>query len=215
MASAIALRESEKTPLGQVNRDINGLTRMLLFILPLALLVAVGTGVFLTDRALRPVKALTQAATRIRPDQLAQRLPVSGADEFDALASTFNRALDRVELAFQERKRMMEQLRRFTGDASHELRTPLTTIKTNTGVALAEAQPSQEHIHALRQIDLAADRMTSLVQDLLLLTRADADQAPLALRPLSLAEVAAEAVEMLPPSDLRAPITLYRSDSNF
>jgi len=184
------------TPLGQVNRDIAGLTRLLLFILPPALLVAAGAGLFLTNRALRPVKSLTLAATGISPNQLSQRLPVSGADEFDELASAFNRALDRVELSFREREQMMEQLRRFTGDASHELRTPLTVIKTNTSVALAEEQPSQEHIHALQQIDRAADRMTSLVQDLLLLARSEAGQIPLDLRPLSLHEVVNEAIEM-------------------
>ena len=212
---SVPLREDQKiigvvqiaASLGQLHRDIAGLTHALLLILPLALLVAVGTGVFLTERAMRPVQSLTDAAMKIRPDQLSQRLPTSGSDEFDALASTFNRALDRVELAFQERERAMEQLRRFTADASHELRTPLTTIKANTGVALAELEPSQEHIHSLRQIDRAADRMTALVRDLLLLARSDSGQATLDFRSLSLADVAQEAIDLLSPRP-HAPILL-------
>lgn len=212
---SLPLREDKKiigvvqiaASLGQLNRDIAGLTHALILILPLALLVAVGTGVFLTERAMRPVQSLTQAAMRIRPDQLSQRLPISGSDEFDRLASTFNRALDRVELAFEERERAMEQLRRFTADASHELRTPLTTIKANTGVALAETEPSQEHIHSLRQIDRAADRMTALVRDLLLLARSDSGQVTLDFRSVSLEEVVRESMDLLS-SRPHAPILL-------
>ena len=193
-------------PLGQVTRDIAGLTRSLLLVLPLSLLVAVVAGIFLTERALRPVKEMTRAAAEIRPDQLSRRLPVSAADEFGELAATFNGALGRVEKAFIDRERAIAQLRRFTADASHELRTPLTTIKTNTGVALTEPEPSSEHIHALRQIDRAADRMTALVQDLLLLARSDAGQLALDLAPVSLAEIIQEAIDCLPVP--HAPIAL-------
>ena len=192
-------------PLGQLNRDIAGLTRTLLLVLPLSLLVAVVAGIFLTDRALRPVKEMTHAASEIRADQLSRRLPVSGADEFDELASTFNRALERVETAFIDRERAIAQLRRFTADASHELRTPLTTIKANTGVALTDSEPSAEHVHSLRQIDRAADRMTALVQDLLLLARSDAGQLSLDLEAVSLPEVVREAIDCLPQSP-HAPI---------
>jgi signal transduction histidine kinase len=95
---------------------------------------------------------------------------------------------------------MMQQLRRFTGDASHELRTPLTTIKTNTGVALAEIQPSQEHIHALRQIDKAADRMTGVIDDLLLLARSDAGQMTESRQNVPVLELVQEAIEILKPT---------------
>jgi signal transduction histidine kinase len=182
-------------PLAQLTRDLAGLTRALLLVLPLALLIAVAAGIFLTDRALRPVQALTRAAAGIRPDQLSRRLPVSGADEFDTLAATFNQALARVESAFADRERAISQLRRFTADASHELRTPLTTIKTNAGVALTDVEPSAEHVHALRQIDRAADRMTALVQDLLLLARSDARQLSLDLRPVALPDVLRDAID--------------------
>ncbi len=204
-------------PLGQVQRDIAGLTRTLLLILPIALLAAAGTGVFLTHRALLPVKSLAHAATRLRPEQLSQRLPIRGADEFDELAGAFNRALDRVEQTFLQREQAMEQLRRFTADASHELRTPLTTIKANTGIALKETEPSEEHLHALRQIDRATDRMTALVRDLLLLARSDAGQILPDARAVSLYDILQEVavdVANAPASGPRTPITLQASEPN-
>jgi signal transduction histidine kinase len=212
---SLPLREGDKivgvvqiaAPLKQLQRDIAGLTRSLLLILPPALLIAMIAGIFLTERALRPVKDLTRAAAGIRPDQLSRRLPVSGADEFDELASTFNGALQRVETAFLDRERAIAQLRRFTADASHELRTPLTTIKANTGVALENREPSAEHVHALSQIDRAADRMTALVQDLLLLARSDAGQLTLDLVAVSLSEVIQDAIDSLPHTQ-HAPITV-------
>lgn len=198
-------------PLGPITRDIAGLTRALLLVLPLSLLVAVVAGIFLTERALRPVKEMTRAAAGIQADQLSLRLPVSGADEFDELASTFNAALERVETAFDDRERAIAQLRRFTADASHELRTPLTTIKANTGVALTDAQPSPEHVHALRQIDRAADRMTAVVQDLLLLARSDAGQLALDRSAVSLSEVVQDAIDSLPHCP-HAPISFETRD---
>ncbi len=192
-------------PLGQLTRDIAGLTRTLLLVLPAALLIAIVAGLFLTDRALRPVMQMTRAAAQIRPDQLSSRLPVSGDDEFGVLASTVNGALQRVETAFTEREQAISQLRRFTADASHELRTPLTTIKANTGIALSEVVPSPEHIHALRQIDRAADRMTALVHDLLLLARSDSGQLSLDLTPVALGMIVQDAIDSLPNSH-HAPI---------
>jgi len=217
---SLPLMESDKiigvvqiaAPLAQLHRDLAGLTHSLLLVLPPALLIAMIAGIFLTERALRPVKELTRAAAGIRPDQLSRRLPVSGTDEFDELASTFNGALQRVESAFLDRERAIAQLRRFTADASHELRTPLTTIKTNTGVALENREPSEEHIHALSQIDRAADRMTALVQDLLLLARSDAGQLSLDLSVLSLSDVLQDAIDSLPRTP-HAPIELHKPDT--
>jgi signal transduction histidine kinase len=186
------------TSLSPLHRDLNGLTRSLFLLLPPALIIALLAGLFLTNKALSPVKSLTVAARQIRPDQLTRRLPLNGTDEFDELAATFNSALGRVESAFKDRERMVAQLQRFTGDASHELRTPLTTIKANTTVALSETHPSEDHLHALRKIDRAADRMTALVEDLLLLARFDGIQAPLDARPVSVRQLAEEAVELLP-----------------
>jgi signal transduction histidine kinase len=101
---------------------------------------------------------------------------VEGHDELSELAATFNGMLGRLEQAFLRLALALEQQRRFTADASHELRTPLTIIKAHTSLALEEERTNQEYRQALVAADRAADATTRIVQDLLLLARADAGQ---------------------------------------
>jgi signal transduction histidine kinase len=101
---------------------------------------------------------------------------VSGNDEFAELADTFNGLLGRLDASFQEQKRALELQRRFTADASHELKTPLTIVKGNTSLALSRASIDDNSRHTLTEIDRAADTMSQLVQDLLLLARSDSGQ---------------------------------------
>ena len=163
-------------PLGEYYRAIADVDGVLLTLIPMALLLAGIGGAVLTGRALRPVRQITQAAAVIGAEDLSRRLPVSGKDEFARLAATFNAMLSRLQHSFAEQQVLIEQQRRFTGDASHELRTPLTIIKANTSLLLP-GQPSLEDCReALEDIDRAANAMTRLVQDLLLLTRSDGGQ---------------------------------------
>jgi len=175
-------------PLDDLERLNRGLTRTLLTLIPLAVLAAFAGGAFLTDRALRPVKHISQAADRLGANDLSRRLPVTGGDEFAELAESFNRMLQRLEEAFQRQ-------RRFTADASHELRTPLTTIKANTSLALSESGSAEEYREALEEADRAADTMSRIVQDLLLLAKSDDGQIELELAPVSAAELLRLAAE--------------------
>jgi len=145
----------------------------LVTLIPIALLVAGLGGAFLTERALRPVREVTQAAAQIGAEDLSDRLKVTGDDELSDLARTFNGMIARLETAFHSLEAAYEQQRRFTGDASHELRTPLTTIKANTSLALAGECTPEDYREALRAADEAADTMNRIVQDLLLLARSD------------------------------------------
>ena len=96
--------------------------------------------------------------------------------QFSELAETFNGLLNRLQSAFEQQARVLEQQRRFTADASHELKTPLTIIKGTTSLTLT-GQPIVAVYHAaLQEIDRAADTMSHLVQDLLLLARSDGGQ---------------------------------------
>ncbi|BDI29608.1 hypothetical protein CCAX7_16590 [Capsulimonas corticalis] len=163
-------------PLTDVNQEVGDLTRTLMTLIPLGLIITALGGAFLANRALHPVQQITKAAERIGAQDLSRRLPVTGRDEFSRLAGTFNAMLERIERAFA-------QQRRFTGDASHELRTPLAVIKLNTSLALRGQRTAEEYREALETVDKAADQTTGIVQDLLLLARADtgqirADQAP-------------------------------------
>lgn len=183
-----------------VERDLRGVSTTLLALVPLCLLIAGAGGAFLTHRALVPVRRLGEAAGRIGADDLAQRLPVTGDDEFAALAATFNGMLGRLQEAF-------EQQRRFTADASHELRSPLTVIRGYAGMALARPRNASADGHDLERIDAAGRRMDKVISDLLLLARSDAGQLELARRPVPLADVLASARDAVARPD-RAPVTL-------
>ena len=171
-----------------------GQTVTLLILLPIALFVAGAGALFLTNRALKPVDQVTRTAAQIGAEDLGRRLPVHGQDELAHLASTFNEMIARLEVSFQELKEAYEHQRRFTADASHELRTPLTRLKLATGGALSSDDPAvlQE---SLRTADQAADAMSRIVQQLLILSRADAGQLALQKTPLDLRVVVAEAAD--------------------
>jgi heavy metal sensor kinase len=176
-------------PLTAVYEDLGRLTRTLLTLFPLALLAAALGGALLTDRALRPVRQITQAAAQIGASDLSERLPAKGHDEFSELAATFNGMLSRLEQAFTQLAQALEQQRRFTADASHELRTPLTIIKANTSLALEEERSTLEYRRALEAADRAADTTNRIVQDLLLLARGDVGQLGLDRRSIPIGEL--------------------------
>jgi heavy metal sensor kinase len=155
---------------------LESLTRLLLLLVPCALVIAAAGGLFLTNSALRPVRQLVHAAEELNPDALSQRLPVVGADEFAHLATTMNGMLARVEGAFTRLTDSFERERRFTSDASHELRTPLTAIKANASLALRGDRSAVQYREALQAIHQAADTMHRLVQDLLMIARSDSGQ---------------------------------------
>lgn len=118
--------------------------------------------------ALRPVEALRAAADRISGTGRDERLPVpASADEIQALARTLNSMLDRLDLARQREAA-------FVADAAHELRSPLASMRMQVDVAhRLGSQPSQGG-DVLDELDLDLDRMSRLVEDLLVLARTEA-----------------------------------------
>jgi signal transduction histidine kinase len=177
-------------PLDLTFRELEGLTRTLLALVPLALLVAGVSGAFLTQRALLPVRAVARAAAEIQAEDLSARLEVKGADEFTELSKTFNAMLARLDSAFRRQERAYEQQRRFVADASHELKTPLTVIKANTSLALSGGElPPAEYRETLEAVDRAVDRTNRIVHDLFLLARSDSGQLPLERQYLNLKRV--------------------------
>jgi signal transduction histidine kinase len=138
----------------------------LLLGLPLLALV-VGFATFLfVGRTLRPVEAMRRQAALITSRNLHARLPVPAADdEIAALAATMNTMLDRIEFASAAQ-------RRFVGDASHELRSPLATVQANADL-LEGADLPEPAARSIGRIRRESARMARLVEDLLLLARAD------------------------------------------
>jgi heavy metal sensor kinase len=156
--------------------------------LPLAFAVAVGAGYLLARRALAPVSAMTARARKITADHLEQRLPVENPnDEFGQLAGVINDALARLERAF-------DTLRRFTADASHELRTPLTAIRSVGEVGLRERRSDAEYREMIGSILEETERLTTMADSLLLLSRADSGRADLHPAMVGLADLAREVV---------------------
>ena len=115
---------------------VDGLNTVALILVPCVLLLAAIGGLLLTNRTLRPVREIVRTTSMLGADDLSQRLPVLGADEFAHLAQTINGMLSRLEEAFVRLVESIQRERRFTADASHELRTPLAAIKANASLAL-------------------------------------------------------------------------------
>lgn len=197
-------------PLADVRRALHGLDRALLTLLPVALLCAGVGGALLTDRVLSRVRKLTHAAEGISEGDLSERLPADGQDEFSELAQTFNGLLGRLETAFARQQRLIEQQRRFTADASHELKTPLTIIQGNTSLALHSDPSPDDNKRSMQEIGEAAETMSRLVRDLILLAHSDAGRLGQKRIDLLLREVLERAVTRVPrPS---APISLTFTD---
>lgn len=196
-------------PLREVYWVLSGIDTVLLLLIPVGLLGAGWMGSALTNRVLRRVQWMTQAAGRIGTepgsDSFSRRLPVVGSDEFAELADTFNGMLGRLDGAYQEQQQLLELQQRFTADASHELKTPLTIIKGRAGLALGRNTTDERSRRTFLEINAAADSMSNLVQDLLLLARSDEGQMGQERRELLVSEILETAREQSL-QDNRAPI---------
>ena len=197
--------------LAGTNLALEGLDHALLALLPFGLIGAGVSGALLTDRVLRRVRRLTQSAAGMSAQRLDQRLPETGRDEFSELAHTFNGMLDGLELAFRQQERTLEQQRRFTADASHELKTPLTIIKGTASRVLAAPPGESDSQQAMQEINRAANNMSHLVQDLLLLARSDAGQLGRGRIEVLLREILEQSVSRVARPD-SAPIALRIED---
>ncbi|MGA3186974.1 MAG: ATP-binding protein [Bryobacteraceae bacterium] len=139
-----------------------------MIVLPLVLTLAGFAGYGLVRSALRPIEQMARRAKEITPQRLHERLPNDTVnDELGQLARVFNATLARLEQAF-------EQLRRFTSDASHELRTPLAAIRSVGEVGLQKGGSSAEYRDIIGSMLEEVNRLTSLVDNLLTISRADA-----------------------------------------
>jgi two-component system, OmpR family, sensor kinase len=145
----------------------------------------------LVDRAVRPVTEITEQATHIEAGTLAQRISAHATtDEYRGLVAVLNRMLDRLERAFAAQ-------RRFTSDVSHELRTPLTALRGEIEVALRADRSPREYQRVMRSALEEIDRLTTMSEELLLITRAQAGLIEPQREPTSVAEVIEKALHQL------------------
>jgi two-component system heavy metal sensor histidine kinase CusS len=162
-------------PLAGTELTLRRLREVLLGATPLVLLIGSLGGYWMSRRALRPVDQVTRAARTIGIENLSQRLEVpSTGDELQRLSETWNGMLERLEAA-------VKRLSQFTADASHELRTPITLIRATAELTLRRERSIETYREALRHIIDDSDRTARLIDDLLLLARADAGLPALSL----------------------------------
>ncbi len=163
--------------------------RLLLVLASAALLGVVGSvmlGMWLSRKALQPIESITRAAATIaQTEDLSTRLPWHGPqDELGRLTQVFNQMMGRLEDLFSLQ-------RRFVADVSHELRTPLTAIRGNLDLIKRYGVDDL----SLEAIESEAERMSRMVDDLLLLARADYGGLTLDKEPLDLDTVVMEAFQ--------------------
>jgi two-component system OmpR family sensor kinase len=153
---------------------VNSPLRILRIILAIAVPVTAGGaglgGYWVAQRALHPVSAMAATAQVITHGDLDQRVPgADSGDELGHLAATLNSMIARLGGA-------VERERRFTADAAHELRTPLAAIETGIDVTLAHERSPAEYRRVLALIRGQTRRLDHLANQLLLLSRLDADE---------------------------------------
>jgi heavy metal sensor kinase len=179
---------------GFVQVAVNDLGMLIAVTAPIALLLAIVGGVFLADRALTPIDEITRTAGAISAEDLSRRrlsLP-QAHDEVGRLAATFDHMLERLDRAF-------EQQRRFTADASHELRTPLAMLVSRAGLALEHRRTLAEYEEILQEIRDGGLHMGRIVNDLLMLARADAGESLAVSERLDAAELVGSVADAMGP----------------
>jgi heavy metal sensor kinase len=157
--------------------------------IPLWILCAGALGYWLVRKTLQPVLEMSEEAAAIGASDLTKRIPVRHAeDELGHLALTFNALLDRV-------RAVLVQQRRFMTDASHELRTPVAIVRGEAEVALSKHDRSAGELReSMEVIEQESRLLSSIIDDLFLLARADAGQAVIAPSTFYLDELIAEVV---------------------
>ena len=164
---------------------------VLLLASPLVLAGAAWAGYRVAGRALEPVSKMAHRAEQINSERLNERLPVENPhDELGHLAGVFNAMLSRIEQSF-------EQLQRFTADASHELRTPLAAIRSIGEVRLQEGATPEEYRDTIGSMLEEVNRLTTIVESLLTLSRADAGQIRIQVSVFPLIALVREAATLL------------------
>jgi len=171
------------TALEGVEGSVHRLLMLLLVAGPAALAAAGLGGWWLARKGLRPVASLTEQAAAIGIDRLDERVEVPrAADELGQLATTLNAMLERLESGVRDKHR-------FVADASHELRTPLAVMRAELDVSLdGDVLPGDER-EVLESVREEVDRMSRIVEQLLILARIDEGDLSLLLAPVRLADL--------------------------
>jgi len=191
-------------PMSQVQETVWRLILIESVLAGAGLLLAGIAGTLIVGRSLRPLRRVAATARRVAELPLATgevdlsvRVPAADTDsrtEVGQVGAALNRMLDHVGDALAVRHASEMRVRQFVADASHELRTPLAAIRGYSELTRRGHDPVPEDVaHALSRIESESKRMTTLVDDLLLLARLDSGR-PLDREPIGLSQLVVDTV---------------------
>lgn len=171
----------------------------------IALLAATGVGLLVIRRQLAPLSRVASAARNVAdleldrgevllPSAIVAVDPAGAHTEIGQLGSALNRMLESIAGALSARHASETRIRQFVADASHELRTPLAAIRGYTELAQRKRHDLPDDVaHAMSRVESETERMTHLVEDMLLLARLDAGR-PLVREPVDVSMLVVDAV---------------------
>jgi len=154
-------------PLAELREALENLFSIFLVLIPIAVAISVVGGLYLAYSSLRPVDEVTRRARQITAENLDQRIPDRRVnDEIGRLTSTINDMIGRLRDSFA-------QIKQFSADASHELRTPVTIMRGEIELALRSRKTTEEYRRVLASALEELLRMSSIMDNLLTLAKAD------------------------------------------
>jgi len=173
--------------------ELNRLKAALFIFLPLAILLVIASGVFLTKRALSPVDSMTNAIHQITSKNLHQTIELPEAnDEIKRLAETFNTMLSRLNHAFSSQQQLIQ-------DVSHELKTPLTALKGKQEVTLNKKRSPEEYESVLSVNLEEINKMSQLVENLLVLAQLENEDPLLKIQSINLTDTIEQIISSMKP----------------
>lgn len=178
---AIPINESEKV--------LDNLRVVLLTAFPIVLFVLFLVTRFIAGKSIHPVLSVIDTASKITNENLSARVPIpAGKDELNKLVVTINDLMDRIESAVEREKQ-------FTSDASHELRTPLAVIKGTLEVLIRKPRSAQEYVDKVALAIREINRISYLVDQLLLLARFESQKNAMDHQKVDLSELTASILQ--------------------
>ena len=183
-------RVSSIVQVGTSLADFDETLKKLLIIMIISIITSIGVtivvGYFMARKVLKPVDQIRKTAVKISSSNLDERIDFKGRkDELGRLAETFNAMIGRLKDAFQ-------RVNQFSNDVSHELKTPLTILKGETEVALRKERDGKEYKQLLESNLEEINRMSRIIDDLLILCKADRQDTTLNLEKVSLRDLLAD-----------------------
>jgi two-component system OmpR family sensor kinase len=195
--------------LSDVDSTLHQLFWIELLVTALVLAAIAALGLWVVRLSLRPLDAIGATAAAIAGGDLTRRIErAEQKTEVGRLGLVLNAMLAQIEAAFKAREASERKLRRFVADASHELRTPLAAVRAYAELFTRGAASRPDDLaRSMSGITREAERMSLLVDDLLLLARLDEGR-PLAQESVELADVVSEAVDAAQVVEPNRPITV-------